>query len=326
MCPHWSWQGDAARPFGPPASRAAAVATGGRGAAPGPPHRCAPGGATHRCGRRPRHAGGACRLRRGAGPPAPQRRGAGPRGRERHRRAVARHLRPHGGPRRRRRHRRPPPTPAAGGFKSLPARIIGRPLRRRERPPARKEECDKHFPPGQFSTRKRGALTSILWPRCRTGTRQYDALALANPWAIRRAKARDKQQRSSRIEFGGPVEVEASEADAKVAQSVRDMDGVTVYACHGTILPRSWSRGQRSWPGPRGWDRGSSTMAEHQAAVRRCYTFLPLLPQVRRAVPDPADRSARRCSAFLPLPPSTRGCRPIQDVLPEVMSSTGDRV
>ena len=46
------------------------------GFAPGPPHRCAPGGAAHRCGRRPRHAGGAGRLRCGAGPPAPQRRGA----------------------------------------------------------------------------------------------------------------------------------------------------------------------------------------------------------------------------------------------------------
>ena len=40
------------------------------GAAPGPPHRCAPGGAAHRCGCRPRHAGG-------AGPPSAKRRPTG---------------------------------------------------------------------------------------------------------------------------------------------------------------------------------------------------------------------------------------------------------
>ena len=38
------------------------------GRRPRTPHRCAPGGAAHRCGRRPRHAGGPGRLRRGAGP------------------------------------------------------------------------------------------------------------------------------------------------------------------------------------------------------------------------------------------------------------------
>ena len=44
------------------------------------------------------------------------------------------------------------------------------------------------------------------------------------------------------------------------------------------------------------------------AGVRRCHTFLPLLPRMPLAVPDPADRCARRCSVFLPLPPWTRGC------------------
>ena len=42
------------------------------GAAPGPPQRCAPGAAAHRCGRRPPHAGRPARRRRG--PPALQRR------------------------------------------------------------------------------------------------------------------------------------------------------------------------------------------------------------------------------------------------------------
>ena len=36
MCTHWSWRGDAAPPFGPPASRAAARAPGGRGPPPDP--------------------------------------------------------------------------------------------------------------------------------------------------------------------------------------------------------------------------------------------------------------------------------------------------
>ena len=34
-------------------------------------------------------------------------------------------------------------------------------------------------------------------------------------------------------------------------------------------------------------------MAERRAAVRRCCTFLPVLPRVRLAVPEPADRGAR---------------------------------
>ena len=67
-------------------------------------------------------------------------------------------------------------------------------------------------------------------------------------------------------------------------------------------------------------------MAARRAGVQRCHTFLPLLPQVRLAVPDPADRGARRGSTFLPLPPLTRGCRPILNVMPDVMSTVGDRV
>ena len=67
-------------------------------------------------------------------------------------------------------------------------------------------------------------------------------------------------------------------------------------------------------------------MGERRAGVRRCYTFLPLLPRVRFAVPDPADRGGRRCSTFLPLPPLTRSCRPIRDVMPEVMPTVADRV
>ena len=65
-------------------------------------------------------------------------------------------------------------------------------------------------------------------------------------------------------------------------------------------------------------------MAERRAAVRRCYTLLPLLAQVRLAVPDPADRDARRWYRFLPLPPPPRGCRPIRGVLPDLMSTMGD--
>ena len=66
------------------------VGSGSRmGAASGPPHRCAPGQAAHRYGRRPRHADGAGRLRQGTDPPAPRRSRAGPRGCALPRRASA---------------------------------------------------------------------------------------------------------------------------------------------------------------------------------------------------------------------------------------------
>ena len=90
------------------------------GAAPGPPHRCAHGSAAHRCGLRPRPAGGPGRLRPGRGPPAPQRRGAGQRGRERPRGAVTRCLCPHQGP---------PPSPARGGQFAFPQGSIARQAR-----------------------------------------------------------------------------------------------------------------------------------------------------------------------------------------------------
>ena len=64
------WRGEAAPPFGPPRLAPLREQQTNGGAAPGPPHRCAPGGAAHRCGRRPRPAGGACRVAvaRSAGP------------------------------------------------------------------------------------------------------------------------------------------------------------------------------------------------------------------------------------------------------------------
>ena len=46
---------------------------------------------------------------------------------------------------------------------------------------------------GSFSTRKRGSLTSTLWPRCRTGTRQYDALG----WRTRGQSGAQKPATSS---------------------------------------------------------------------------------------------------------------------------------
>ena len=67
-------------------------------------------------------------------------------------------------------------------------------------------------------------------------------------------------------------------------------------------------------------------LAARQAGVRGCHAFLPLLPRVRLAVPEPGNRGARRCSRFLPLPPSYRDCRPFLDVLPGVMSPSGDCV
>ena len=60
------WRGDAAPPFDPPASRAAAGAAGRRGHRPPNPVAGALM-APHRHGRRPRHAGGACRLARQGG-------------------------------------------------------------------------------------------------------------------------------------------------------------------------------------------------------------------------------------------------------------------
>ena len=117
------------------------------GSAPGPPHRCAPGEAAHRCGLRPRPAGGPGRLRRGAGPPAPQRRG--PRGRERRRRAVA--IGDLAG-------RRPPP--AHGRVRSLPAGISRAAGAGCKRPPARKGRVRRALPSGQFFDKERGVACS----------------------------------------------------------------------------------------------------------------------------------------------------------------------
>ena len=50
VCTHWALARDAAPPFEPPASRAAAEHRTDGGAAPGPPYRCALGGGARRCG------------------------------------------------------------------------------------------------------------------------------------------------------------------------------------------------------------------------------------------------------------------------------------
>ena len=53
------------------------------------------------------------------------------------------------------------PSRASGGrARSLPAGIIGRRWRRRERPPGRKEECDRHALPEQFFDKERGVAPS----------------------------------------------------------------------------------------------------------------------------------------------------------------------
>ena len=65
-------------------------------------------------------------------------------------------------------------------------------------------------------------------------------------------------------------------------------------------------------------------MADRRATVRRCCPFLTLLSPVRLAVPYTADRVARRFAGFLPFPPVTRGCRPVQDVPPELLPGFED--
>ena len=56
-----------------------------------------------------------------------------------------------------------------------------------------------------------------------------------------------------------------------------------------------------------------------QAVVMEMVRARAESPGNPRGLPDADARRRRRCSLFLPLSPSTRDCRPIQDVLPEVM-------
>ena len=187
------------------------------------------------------------------------------------------------------------PTPAAGGFVAFPQGSIAPQAGTGATPGTERKSAASTPFRGSFSTRKGGSLTYKVWPPKPWGREPDHRRPLANSCAIRRTKPRDKQQRSSRIALGGPVEVEASEPDVKVAQAVREVDGVPVDPCHGTILPRSWSRGPRSWPGPRAPHRGSSTCGAPGTRSKVSYVPAAAPPGAARA---PGPRRPGRSKVF----------------------------
>ena len=172
------------------------------------------------------------------------------------------------------------------------------------------------------------------------GARARPPAALGELSAIRRTKPRDKQERSSRTASSGPVEVEVevevSEADVKVAQSVREVDGVPVDPGRGDRWSRARSRASiasdiaSSWPSHFAISSGSGCLRATVSVLgtRREGTTseLRVLPaaRLRRAVPGPTGRTAQR-SAFPCLRAAVPTGGPAFPCRPEVRRSRASR-
>ena len=124
----------------------------------------------------------------------------------------------------------------------------------------------------------------------------------------RRVNLRSGERERGRAEVGGGGPQHRGE---RLEIAVR---GVAAQAACGH------RRGEGSAPGSEG-HAGPAGRAGQSARVSRGRRR-----RVRLAQPHVHTGTTERLPTFLPLPPSYRGCRPFWDVLPEVMSTIGDRV
>ena len=157
-------------------------------------------------------------------------------------------------------------------------------------PRHRREEWDKHSPPGQFFDKKRGALTAPLYAQ-----EAESGFASRRPKRNRVNEFRERSRRprtriSTKMRGLNLVAYERDPGDETLLTGVgpvpRSPDLPKARRCSLAVLrfrldDTPWS----SWPSP--WRAAGS-----RSEVRY---FRSLLPRLRLAVPNPAARCARRC-------------------------------
>ena len=335
MCVHGDWRADAAPPFEPPGSRAAAGAPGAPGAQPPDP----------RSGARlaQRRTGVAChpRSRRQTSSPPPRRRpsgsptsGSGPT------RSSAASLSASMPPSASRSPRRPVMSPAAASTRRrravcLPAgtnRAAGRGLG--ATPSAAKGAATAALFRALRPDQGGGSLPAPLPAQTRGLDSQACGRTATGTPAFEHDAVRGKRQKHR--QKGGAVLLPLKPDPESCATGDKSPPGSHSHEASGLrrldarrrlVSPGAGGRcGRAPRPGARSPVRWSSSLRRARPAFDGAIPSRRCIPPMRLGVPEPTDRCSRKCSRFPPLPPLYRDCRPTLDVLSEVMSAVGDHV